>query len=108
MMKQIGMGGVDAKEWLAAVDEDHDGSISPEEFATAAQAGKLGASPQDVKNAFDLFDSDRDGFVTHKEIERLCTFLTADAAKQLISDVDVNGDGKVNFDEWLKAMKDVE
>jgi len=108
MMKQIGMGHVDAKEWLAAVDEDHDGTVSPEEFATAAQLGKLGASAEDVKASFDLFDSDRDGFVTHKEIERLCTFLTPDAAKSMIDDVDANRDGKINFDEWLIAMKGVE
>jgi len=99
------MGHVDAKEWMAAVDEDHDGTVSPEEFATAAQLGKLGSSTEDVKASFDLFDSDHDGFVTHKEIERLCTFLTPDAAKSIIQDVDANGDGKINFQEWMTAMK---
>ena len=59
------------------------------------------------------FDADHDGFVTHKEVmqvwrcKALCFMLvvvhsaqmcgmSADAAKQLISAVDLNGDGKIN------------
>jgi hypothetical protein len=48
------------------------------------------------------------GFITHKEIEKVCDFLTPEATQQLIKEVDSNMDGKINFGEctWLEAITD--
>jgi len=109
MMKHLGLNKTEAQEWLKNVDDNGDGIISIDEFTTAAVVGKLGnSSNEEIKASFEIFDSDKDGFVTSKEIEKLCNFLTPEAAKQLISDVDTNGDGKINFQEWLSAMKDID
>lgn len=48
------------------------------------------------------------GFITHKEIEKVCDFLTPEATQQLIKEVDSNMDGKINFGEWLEAMTDLD
>mgnify|MGYP001103059548 CR=1 FL=1 len=95
-----------------------------EEFRAAAAAGQLSASSaEELKKSFDQFDVDHDGFVTTKEIEKLCGNMDPAAAKAMIGEVDKNGDGtvatrvslcldtlafkpgKINFDEWLAAMR---
>lgn len=108
MMKQLGLSQTEAKEWMKSVDDNGDGIISVDEFTEAAVVSNLAkADEKDAKAYFDLFDSDKNGYVDSKEIEKLCNFLTPDAAKQLITDVDANGDGKISFVEWLNAMKDI-
>ena len=108
MMRHIGKTDAQASEFMADLDEDGDGNITIQEFNQAAIQGKLGHSTQDeMKAAFDIFDLDGDGFVTQHEIERVCEFLTPSAAAELISQVDKNSDGKINFHEWIKAMNDI-
>jgi len=107
MMKHIGFNEAQAQEWIREMDENEDGKISPEEFVSAAALGRL-VSTEDVKKSFDMFDLNHDGFVTAKEIENVCGFVTHDKAQQLIKEVDANGDGRINFAEWLEAMKDID
>ena len=54
-----------------------------------------------------MFDKDGDGTVSHDEIMKMCKNLTPDAAKAIIKEVDKNGDGRVNFAEWLAAMSEL-
>ncbi len=107
MMKHIGKSSAEAKDLLATIDDNGDGVISKEEFATALEVNRLGHNRAEIKASFDLFDVDHDGFVTAKEIEKLCDFMRPEQVKQLISDVDTNKDGQINFAEWLAAMKDI-
>lgn len=108
MMKSIGSSEVDAKNLMAEMDQDGDGTISQEEFAAAHVAKKLGDDEGEIKKSFNVFDADGDGFVSHAEIEKLCHFLQPEVVKELISEVDGNNDGKINFNEWLEAMKDIQ
>jgi len=107
MMKFIGRNPAEAKELMNEIDENGDGVISKEEFKTMHAIGKLSTSQDDIKKGFDLFDQDGDGFVTHEEIEKICRGLSPETAKQLIADVDKNGDGRVSFAEWIAAMNDM-
>jgi len=108
MMKHIGKSPIEAKELMADMDENGDGVISKEEFKTMHAIGKLSTSQEDIKKSFEIFDIDGDGFVTHDEIEKICQGLSPDVAKQLINDVDKNGDGRINFNEWLGAMNEMQ
>lgn len=77
-----------------------------DEFAAATMAGKLAdQSAEEMKRNFDLFDENKDGFVTAKEIEKLCGGMDPVAAKALILEVDKNSDGKIDFMEWLEAVR---
>jgi len=105
MMASLGKSNDEADELLAELDEDGDGTVSIDEFAAAQAAGRMASSAQEIKASFDMFDKDNDGFVTHKEIEEICSFLSPEATKQLIQEVDNNNDGKINFNEWLNAMQ---
>ncbi|CAM6031451.1 unnamed protein product, partial [Sphagnum compactum] len=94
----------EVKTIMSALDEDGDGGVSIDEFATAAAMGKL-SNEEEIKRSFDAFDLDSDGFITHIELERVCRdFLSPQAAKDLVNEVDQDHDGKITFKEWLIAM----
>lgn len=103
MMKKLGRNPAEVKEFMAEMDENSDGVISKEEFNVMYGLGRL-VNETEIKKSFDMFDIDGDGFVTHDEILKMCKFLSPEAARSLISEVDKNGDGKITFNEWLAAM----
>jgi Ca2+-binding EF-hand superfamily protein len=90
LMRHIGRPVEEAKELMRKIDDDGDGVISQDEFATASAMGHLSGDQAEIKKAFDLFDVNKDGEVTTAELEKLCEFLTPSAAKQLIGEVDAN------------------
>lgn len=108
MMREIGHGGSqEARRLLASMDDDKSGTISPEEFAAGVAAGRASESMNEIEATFDIFDLDHDGVVTHAEVEELCgSFLSADGVRAIIAEVDVNKDGRITFDEWVRAMQD--
>jgi Ca2+-binding EF-hand superfamily protein len=109
MMRALGKSEPEIKAFIAAVDDDGDGTVSRQEFAVAMSTARLGSSEKDLKAAFDLFDGDGDGFIDVGEIKRQCgAFLSDDECDKLIKDVDVNGDGKIMLAEWIAAMKDMQ
>ena len=59
--KSSGMSG--AKQWLAAMDPDHDGTVSKQEFTAYMEA------------QFDKADADHDGTLDEKELGQLRTNL---------------------------------
>jgi calcium-dependent protein kinase len=107
MMMHLGKNEGEAKEMFEVMDEDKSGAVSIEEFTTGAMMGRVGASEAEMKKAFEIFDLDGDGFVSMKEIERVCNWLSPEAVAGLVKEVDQNGDGKINFNEWIKAMGDL-
>lgn len=112
MMKSIGRNAEDAKELMANIDENNDGYICKEEFATLQALEKLesmdeAAQDEFYAQQFRKFDLDGDGEVTHKEIENVCTNMTKEAVQELISQVDKDNDGAISFHEWMDAMKDM-
>lgn len=61
-----------------------------------------------LKIAFDKFDSDHTKTITAQEIKDLlgCNkSIKADVIKAIIKEVDTNGDGKVSFKEFVAMMK---
>uniref|UniRef100_A0A1I8HZF4 Calmodulin n=1 Tax=Macrostomum lignano TaxID=282301 RepID=A0A1I8HZF4_9PLAT len=62
-----------------------------------------------LKEAFNFFDIDHDGRITagelHKVLKFLGTKVTENEVKMMIADVDSDGNGTVEFNEFLKMMK---
>jgi len=104
MMKHIGKNPAEAKDFIAQIDDDGDGFIDQKEFNAMHAMGKL-STPEEIKKAFAMFDLNGDGVVTADEIQQMCKCLSKDVADQLIRDLDKNGDGQINFNEWLQAMQ---
>ena len=72
-----------------------------EEYITDEQRKEL----QDV---FDQFDKDKDGKISAKELENAMQSMgqnpTVDEINQMMQEVDLNHDGKIDFDEFMTLM----
>lgn len=68
-------------------------------------------SLQEVKEAFDVFDANGDGFVDATELQRvLCSLGYKEGSKveeceKMIRAFDVNRDGRIDFNEFVKLME---
>merc|ERR1711907_283041 len=63
---------------------------------------------QEIKEAFDLFDTDGSGNIDAKELKVAMRALgfepKKDEVKKMVNDLDRDGDGTVDFQEFLQMM----
>ncbi|KAI4346614.1 hypothetical protein L6164_007495 [Bauhinia variegata] len=68
-------------------------------------------SLEEVKEAFDVFDVNRDGVIDAVELQRVLCLLGVKEAMELkncqkmISKFDENGDGRIDFSEFVEIME---
>lgn len=68
-------------------------------------------SLEEVKEAFDVFDENRDGFIDAGELQTVLCILGLKEGKQLenckkmIRTFDENRDGRIDFNEFVKFME---
>ena len=82
----------------------------------STKPGAVGGKPkelteeqkQEIKEAFDLFDTDGSGSIDAKELKVAMRALGFEPKKEeiqkMISDVDTDGSGQIEWDEFLKMM----
>ena len=62
----------------------------------------------EIKEAFDLFDSDKSGEIDVDELKQALKNLGIDAKNQtlanMMADLDKDGSGKIDFDEFINMM----
>lgn len=96
-------------EMMNEVDQDGNGEIDFDEFVImmARQAGYQD-SEQELKDAFAVFDINKDGEISGSEIKavmkQLGQHLENDEVDLIISEADVDGNGNINYDEFVKIM----
>ena len=100
----------EVKQIMEHIDQNGDGYIDLKEFAefhcndAAAAAGK----EDEIRDAFDLYDLDKDGLISPTELHVVLNKLGEKCSlidcQRMISNVDADGDGKVNFEEFKKMM----
>lgn len=96
----------DLKRILEAADMDGDGTLSYHELVLTTVQRKLSAKEERLWLAFSKIDLNRDGMLT---IEELSSVLGEDinSAASMIKSVDKDGNGSIDFDEfldlWLKV-----
>ena len=101
----------DVKKIYKKLDMDDDGYIEYEEFVRAAVSKEKFMGDNVLKFAFRFFDKDNSGVITLKEIEDVFKKSVTDkknvekALKKIISEVDINNDGAISFEEFSKVMK---
>ena len=90
-------------------DMDGDGQIGFEEFLIMMeQKMKEKNSEEDIRDTFQVFDKDGNGLISAPELWQVMTILgknfTNKEIDEMILEVDIDGDGQVNFEEFVAMM----
>ncbi|KAG6498689.1 hypothetical protein ZIOFF_038411 [Zingiber officinale] len=93
------------QEMISEVDADGSGAIEFEEFLNLMESD----SEEELKEAFKVFDKDQNGFISKNELKNVMMSLgeklTDEEVDQMIKEADLDGDGQVNYEEFVKMMK---
>ncbi|KAJ2449403.1 hypothetical protein EV183_004915 [Coemansia sp. RSA 2336] len=84
------------------------GSEQPEHVLCPIWADMNEQNIKELKEAFALFDKDNNGVITRNELSRLMRSLnhnpTEEELNDMINEVDENGDGSIDFPEFVAMM----
>ena len=91
------------------VDADGNGSLEFDEFCNLMHARNKDSNQEDELRArFTLFDKDGNGLITRDELRDVMTQLgekmSEDDIDEMIEDADKNGDGMINYEEFVAYM----
>lgn len=118
----------EVEEMVENLDSNRDGLIDLGEFKGLFELVKGGGEregreegkgfeiedeEEDLKEAFGVFDGDKDGLITIEELGLVLSSMglikegskREEDCREMIRKVDVDGDGMVNFDEFKKMMR---
>ncbi|KAK1428896.1 hypothetical protein QVD17_17736 [Tagetes erecta] len=86
------------------------GGESRREKRSGRHHGFTQQSKQEMKEAFDLFDTDGNGTIDAKELSNAMRALgfemTKEQIEEMIAEVDRDGSGAIDFDEFVYMMTD--
>ncbi|RZF33010.1 hypothetical protein LSTR_LSTR006264, partial [Laodelphax striatellus] len=103
------------KKIIAEVDADGSGQLEFEEFVELA-AGFLGeeehedaaAMQEELREAFRLYDKEGNGYITtdvlREILKELDDKITSEDLDMMIEEIDSDGSGTVDFDEFMEVM----
>lgn len=97
------------KSTMAEIDKNGDGYIDLKEFADFHHSrGQTLADSKELRDAFDLYDLDKNGLISVTELHAVLRKLgekgSLSDCRKIISSVDTDGDGNVNFEEFKRMM----
>ncbi|KAL1554839.1 calmodulin-like protein 3 [Salvia divinorum] len=106
----------DVEDMVEKVDFNGDGLIDFGEFCKLYESmdggGAAADEDGDLRDAFDVFDGNKDGRITVEELGMVLSSLgfsegsKIEDCKEMIRKVDVDGDGMVDFEEFKKMMRE--
>jgi len=111
-MRSLGQTPTEAelREMISEVDVDGNGTIDFQEFV--AMMTKHMKSPHDeereLRDSFRVFDKNGDGFISAAELRQVMAtlgeHLSEEEIREMITEADVDGDGRVNYEEFVSMM----
>jgi Ca2+-binding EF-hand superfamily protein len=96
-------------QMIAEVEREHSGPIDFETFLDSI-TGKLGdkESRSGVQKIFNLFDAERKGSVSFKDLKRIAKELgesmSDEELREMVERADSNGDGEISFEDFYSIM----
>jgi len=110
-ISEIGDIPTDLVELVKGMDANNTGEIDYTEFLSAAISGRETYQMEELWCAFRRFDLDGNGKISKEEMQKVLsndevtTFgLQIDEIAQIIEEADANGDGEIDFDEFVAMM----
>jgi len=97
------------KDMINEVDLDGNGEIDFNEFLEMMMRKRKETPPlEELREAFKLFDMDGNGTISAFELKSVMKNLGEELSEkevaEMIREADLDGDGEVNFDEFVKMM----
>ena len=102
--------GIDIKEVLQNIDSNASGVIDYTEFIAATLEKKKYLREDRLWSAFRVFDVDGNGTISKAELEKILhggalhDMESNKTIDDLIKECDLDGDGEISFDEFVKMM----
>ncbi|TMS35656.1 hypothetical protein L596_003015 [Steinernema carpocapsae] len=98
------------QDMVNEIDEDGNGTIELEEFVRMMSRKVLESeNERELREAFQVFDKDNDGYISARELSFvMCNLgekLSEDEVIDMIKEADLDGDGRVNFAEFVYMMR---
>uniref|UniRef100_A0A7N1A5M2 EF-hand domain-containing protein n=1 Tax=Kalanchoe fedtschenkoi TaxID=63787 RepID=A0A7N1A5M2_KALFE len=98
------------QDMITEIDCDGNGTIEFNEFLSLmAKKIKETDAEDELKDAFKLFDKDENGYISATELRHvminLGEKLSDEEVEQMIREADLDGDGQVNYEEFVKMMR---
>ncbi|KAM3145871.1 hypothetical protein pb186bvf_002166 [Paramecium bursaria] len=111
VMRSLGQNPTEAElqDMINEVDADGNGTIDfPEFLALMARKMKEQDSEEELIEAFKVFDRDGNGLISAAELRHVMTNLgeklTDDEVDEMIREADIDGDGHINYEEFVRMM----
>jgi len=111
VMRSLGQNPTEAElqDMIDGVDADGNGTIDFPDFLTMmARKMRDTDSEEEIREAFKVFDKDGNGFISTAELRHVMTNLGEKLSDQevdeMIREADVDGDGQIEYDEFVKMM----
>ncbi|TYI61377.1 hypothetical protein E1A91_D10G168800v1 [Gossypium mustelinum] len=99
-------------DMITEFDADGDGAVEFAEFFNLmAKKMKETDAEEELQEAFKVFDKDQNGYISANELRHvminLGEKLSDEEVEQMIKEADLDGDGQVNCDDFVKMMTTV-
>jgi len=98
-----------AEKWITIADIDGNGTIDfPEFLSLMARKMKDTDTEEELIEAFKVFDRDGNGLISASELRHVMTNLgeklTDEEVDEMIREADIDGDGHINYEEFVRMM----
>ena len=98
-------GGVEQRvvDLMAGIDIDGNNQLDYNEFVAATLQKNTAIQEQNIRAAFEAFDTDGSGVLSVANLVDI--FGSEDHAREVLGEVDINGDGEISYEEFRDLMR---